>query len=81
MASREQLAHNIAAGFLEKAARYAAKYGQENLHAAMQRALSNLSAEYRASRDGTVANPESEAVLLACQITWMTLAADGQRLH
>jgi hypothetical protein len=81
MESREQLAHDIAAGFLEKAARYAAKYGQENLHDAMQRALANLTAEYRACPEGTAATPEGDAVLLACQITWMTLAADGQRFH
>jgi hypothetical protein len=82
MASRDQLAHHIAAGFLEKASRYAAKYGQENLRAAMEKALANLSAEVCACREGSAATtPESEAVLMACQIARLTLAADGQLVH
>ena len=82
MASREELAHDIAAGFLEKASHYAAKYGQENLRVAMDKALANLSAEFRATRDSAAAaTPEGEAVLLACQIARMTLAADGQLVH
>ena len=81
MPSREQLAHNIAAGFLEKAAHFAAKHGQENLCSAMEKALANLSADIRVSLDGAPATPESEAVLMACKITWMTLAAGGQQVH
>lgn len=82
MASRDKLAHDMAAGFLEKASHYAAKYGQENLHAAMERALAKLSEEFGSNGHSPVASgAESEAVVLACQIARMTLAADRQRVN
>jgi hypothetical protein len=82
MASQDRLAHHLAAGFLEKASLYAAKYGQENLHVVMEKALSSLTEEFR-SNDGAdaAAGPESEAVVLACQIARMTLAADRKRVN
>jgi hypothetical protein len=80
MASRDELAHHLAAGFLEKASLYAARYGQDNLHIAMERALANLSEEFRAG-DPIARSRESEAVLRACQIARMTLAADRHRVN
>lgn len=82
MASQDRLAHHLAAGFLEKASLYAAKHGQENLHVAMEKVLSSLSEEFRANRGvAAAAGPEGAAVVLACQIARMTLAADRKRVH
>ena len=82
MANRDRLAHTLAAGFLEKASLFAARHGQENLYAAMDKALASVSEEFRISvGEAAAPNPESEAVLLACQIARMTLAADRQRVH
>ena len=50
MSHQEQLAHQLAAGFLEQASHFAVKFGQENLHDAMRRALSNLLTDYSGDR-------------------------------
>ena len=79
--SRDELAHQLAAGFLEKASLYAARHGQESLQAAMDKALGALRAEYELSEHDRAARVESEAVLLACEITRITLAANGRQAN
>jgi hypothetical protein len=78
--SRDELAHQLAAGFLEKASLYAARHGQESLQSAMEKALGALRAEYQLEHDRTD-GAESEAVLLACEITRITLAANGRQAN
>jgi exoribonuclease R len=78
--SRDELAHQLAAGFLEKASLYAARHGQESLQSAMDKALGALRAEYQLEHDRTD-RVESEAVLLACEITRITLAAHGRQAN
>jgi hypothetical protein len=81
-ASREALAHQLAAGFLEKASLYAAKHGSEKLLEAMDEALASLSEEFRLDRGESPApREECEAVLLACQIARSTLAADRRTVN
>jgi hypothetical protein len=46
MSHQELLAHQLAAGFLEQASHFAVKFGPENLHDAMHRALTNLLTYY-----------------------------------
>jgi exoribonuclease R len=79
--SRDELAHQLAAGFLEKASIYAARHGQECLQAAMEKALGALRAEYELSEQDRAARAESEAVLLACEIARITLAANGRQAN
>jgi hypothetical protein len=79
--SRDELAHQLAAGFLEKASLYAAKHGQESLLVAMEKALGALRAEYQPSEEDRAERIESEAVLLACEIARITLAANGRQAH
>ena len=80
--SRDALAHQLAAGFLEKAALYADKHGAERLLEAMDEALASLSEEFRPDR-GEIPAPreECEAVLLACKIARSTLAADRRTVN
>lgn len=80
--SRDALAHQLAAGFLEKAALYAAKHGPERLLEAMDEALASLSEEFRPDR-GAIPAPreECEAVVLACSIARRTLAADHRTVN
>jgi len=75
------LAHHLAAGFLEVASRYAAKHGQEALRPALEQALANLSAEYGRSDAPESENPEGRAVLLACELVRITLAADAYTVN
>ena len=78
----DELAHHLAAGFLEKASLYAARHGQDSLHTAMERALASLSEEFRSATGGaTDTSPEIKAVLRACQIARLTLAADRHRVN
>ena len=88
MTPQEQLAHRLAAGFLEKASHFAAQFGQENLHDAMRKALSTLQTDYsglRAESDGLVVDGDSgttrHAVLLACKIATATLSADSRTVN
>ena len=80
--SRDELAHRLAAGFLEKASHYAAKHGPESLVEAMDGALAKIIDEYRPDRDDrATVREECEAVLLACRIARRTLAADGRTVN
>jgi hypothetical protein len=82
MQSGDELAHHLAAGFLEKASLYAATHGQDNLHTAMERALAGLMEEFRSRPVGaTDPSPEREAVYRACQIARLTLGADRRRVN
>lgn len=77
--SRDDLAHHLAAGFLEVASRYAAQHGQDALRTAMEQALANLSADYGPAEDpGAEERPERKAVLLACELVRITLAVDAR---
>ena len=79
--SRDDLAHHLAAGFLEVASRYAAQHGQDALRPALERALANLSAEYGRAAPGGEENPDGRAVLLACELVRITLAADPRTVN
>jgi hypothetical protein len=83
MTAQEQLAHRLAAGFLEKASHFAERFGQENLHDAMRKALSTLQTDYSglAAASGSLEVQDDGgttryAVLLACEIATATLSAD-----
>jgi hypothetical protein len=83
MSSGIQLAHRIAAGFLEHASSFASKVGQDDWETAIQAALANIKTEVLSGSivDQSViqfgfSEDEREAVLLACQIASATLAAD-----
>jgi hypothetical protein len=88
MTPQEQLAHRLAAGFLEKASNFAAQFGQENLHDAMHKALSTLRTDYSGlcaesggpGADEGVGNTR-HAVLLACEIATATLSADSRTVN
>ena len=80
--SRDDLAHHLAAGFLEVASRYAAKHGQDALRTAMEQALANLSADYGRTGDPDAEEgPERNAVLLACELVRITLAVDARTVN
>lgn len=88
MTAQEQLAHRLAAGFLEKASHFAAQFGQENLHDAMRRALTTLQTDYSSiciERGGPGVEEEfgttRHAVLLACEIATATLSADSRTVN
>jgi len=85
--SQEQLAHQLAAGFLEQASHYAVKFGQENLHDAMRQALSNLLTDYSGTGAEAI-NVSVDAgattqnvVLLACKMAIATLSADTRTVN
>ncbi len=88
MTPQEQLAHRLAAGFLEKASHFASQFGQENLHDAMRKALSTLQTDYSGMRiesgspdvDGDFGTTR-HAVLLACEIASATLSADTRTVN
>jgi len=87
MSHQEQLAHQLAAGFLEQASHFAVRFGQENLHDAMHRALSNLLTDYSGacaeeiSLDVSAGPPTHKAVLLACKMAIATLSADTRTVN
>jgi hypothetical protein len=87
MSLHGQLAHQLAAGFLEQASLYAAKVGQENIESAMRTALANLVEEVRQGVplvpgiDLSKATATREAVLLACQLVTATLTADTRTVN
>jgi hypothetical protein len=87
MSHQEQLAHQLAAGFLEQASHFAVKFGQENLHDAMRQALSNLLTDYSGacaeeiSLDVEAGGPSRKAVLLACKMAIATLSADTRTVN
>lgn len=87
MSLQGQLAHQLAAGFLEQASLYAAKVGQENIESAMRTAIANLMAEVRQGAplvpgiDLSKATATREAVLLACQLVNATLTADTRTVN
>jgi len=85
--SQEQLAHQLAAGFLEQASHYAVKFGQENLHDAMQQALSNLLTDYSGTATEAInvsvdaGTTTHNVVLLACKMAIATLSADTRTVN
>jgi hypothetical protein len=86
MTQQDQLAHELAAGFLEKASQFAAKFGPDNLQDAMRKALRNLQADYTYGTLDIVietVDPGTAraAVLRACQIASATLAADTRSVN
>jgi len=87
MALQGQLAHQLAAGFLEQASLYAAKVGQENIESAMKTAIANLIEEVRQGApvvpgiDLSKASATRDAVLLACQLVTATLTADTRTVN
>jgi len=87
MSHQEQLALQLAAGFLEQASHYAVKFGQENLHDAMHQALSNLLTDYSgASAEAISLNVDAgattqKAVILACKMAIATLSADTRTVN
>jgi hypothetical protein len=87
MTTHEQLAHQLAAGFLEQASAYAAKFGKDRLLNDMLKALSNLQTEYASSFAGEIglleADPQTarDAIILACEITKATLSADTRTIN
>jgi hypothetical protein len=88
MTPQEQLAHRLAAGFLEKASHFAERFGQENLHDAMRRALSTLQTDYSCicPENGSPDLDDDlgaarHAVLLACEIASATLSADSRTVN
>lgn len=83
MSQQEQLALQLAAGFLEQASHYAVKFGQENLHDAMQQALSNVLTDYSGAytEDVGTEGTTRKAVLLACKIAIATLSADTRTVN
>jgi hypothetical protein len=87
MSHQELLAHQLAAGFLEQASHFAVKFGPENLHDAMHRALSNLLTDYSGACVEEISlNADGEpttrkAIVLACKMAIATLSADTRTVN
>jgi hypothetical protein len=82
MSNDVQLAHRIAAGFLEQAALFAERVGPDDLVPAMEKALANLATEMLDGADEPAAgSPERQTILLACRIATATLAADTRTVN
>jgi hypothetical protein len=82
VSQHQELAHQLAAGFLQKAAQFAEKYGQDNLDRIIEQALSNIvndcTFDVALGQDAQAAR---EALLAASRIVHATLAADVRTVH
>ncbi len=87
MSLQGQLAHQLAAGFLEQASLYAAKVGQENIETAIKTAIANLMAEVSQGApvvpgiDLSKATATRDAVLMAFKLVTATLTADTRTVN
>jgi hypothetical protein len=82
MSQHHELAHQLAAGFLQKASQFAEKYGQENLDRIVEQALTNIVNDCFCEVElGSEADVAREALIAASQIVHATLAADARTVH